>query len=832
MSIGAHRRFSAALVAASVCALWIGSSGAASAQGARDIAYDIPPESLSQALRDYGRESGRQIVFTENLVRGRTSHGLKGSYSADAALARLLDGTDLVARLRPSGAILIERKPPAVTRRAAPSRPRANTAANDATPIMLSTIVVTALYRRQRLQDVPASVSVLQGSTLVAKGAEGYSDYLPTVPGVNFAQVGGLGANSIAIRGVSQGGASNNPLTAIYLDEAPITENYVGSLDPDVYDIERVEVLKGPQGTLYGASSMGGTIRIITNKPRLDRFAANADLLLGDVAHGGLSKQAEAMVNVPLVPDRMALRIAGGYRDEAGWIDDAALGIRNGNSVQKRDVHAQLLLQPGTRTRVLLSLLYQNEGDGLPAFRDLKVPDYETNRLYRGSGTNSAKLYSLTITQDWDWMSLTSATNYMRKDLFLAADTTAAIARLAPFVLGVTTGPAEGIGIGSTDDFTIFTQEVRLQSEGKNRLDWLLGSFFSNSTSDIGQEFDLARAPTLLSVTSNAGFYQAAQTYGLQQIAAFGQLTYNVFPGFSLSAGLRDSSYRVDNASQDSGLLNGGSSSTLQTTQKSALTQRYAAKYEVTRNSMVYAQASQGFRVGGPNSRVPQSACGPYLAQLGYSAAPDSYGPDRLWEYEVGSKNTLLDSRMSLNGAVYYIDWKDMQSLIGLNCGFSFTTNAGRAVSKGAEFDLSVRPLRGLTLAASGSYVDAAIADALRGSPEHVGDTLPLVSKWSGNFSAQYDHALSGSLDAFERVELNYIGGAWNTFPSQAGAALLSSYSTLALRVGISGRNWTASFFGTNLTDRHVVMWQSTTSPFYQLEARPREVGLELRVSR
>ncbi|MFC4312520.1 TonB-dependent receptor [Steroidobacter flavus] len=688
-------------------------------------------------------------------------------------------------------------------------------------------IVVTALRREESLQEAPAAISVLDSAALQAKGAQDYRDYLTSVPGVNFAQ-SGAGAMRVTIRGVSDGIGGSDPLTGIYIDETPITESFTATLDPSIYDVERVEVLKGPQGTLYGSGSMGGTVRVITKKPKLDEFEGSVQARVGSVAHSSdLNSRVDGVINLPLVDERMALRVSAGYREDAGWIDDVTRNEKDGNTVEKTNARAQLLLQPGEGTSIIFGLLYQKEELGLPFFEDFALQDYQTGRVFRQSGESEAKLSSVTIQHDWDWMSLTSATNYLRKDGTTTADTTNSVRTLLSRLANVNIGPTEGTGVRSDSDLSLFTQEVRLASKGENRVDWVAGVFYSNNTSEFPQVFDFTQAPSTNGVTTGAAFYTSEQEYSTRQIAAFGELTLNLTDALSLTAGLRAFDVDQRNVLTGSGILNGGSTVSQQEASSSSTIQKYLMKYQVTPDHMIYAQAGQGYRNGGPTGGFPHAACAADLAAVGFNSVPTQYGPDKLWNYEVGSKNTLFGGSMTLNGSAFYIDWTDLQSSISLTCGFGFTANSGKAVSQGAELETSFTPVDGLMFTAGVSYVDATLEEAAAGTPARDDDPLPLTAEWSGNISAQYQRELTGSLAGFVRGEANYVGERWSTFRSiGARARLLDAYTTFNLRAGVSSGPWRASLFANNLTDERIVTF--TPGTIYEVVSLPRVIGLDL----
>lgn len=692
-------------------------------------------------------------------------------------------------------------------------------------------IIVTALRRSERVQDVPAAITAIDGATLAAKGAQDYRDYLNTVPGVNFSD-NGYRSSRITIRGISDGFGATDPLTGVYIDEAPVTEGGQPTIDPALYDVERVEVLKGPQGTLYGSGAMGGTVRVITKKPRLDVFEGSAEATVSDTDHGGWNRRIDGVVNIPIARDLLALRVSAGYRKDDGWIKDVFRNDDNANFTEKTSARAQLLLKPGPDTSITLGALYQKENLGIPAFADIALPENQSYRVFKQSGKSESQLYSLTIQQDFASMSLISATNYLKKDSVNNIDATTSIRPLvAHFFPGVILGANEGVGVSTPGNLELFTQEVRLSSSGKRQLEWLIGGFYSNSVTKIPQTFNFSQAPSTTGKFTDAQFYLSSSTPRTRQIAGFGELTLNITDQLAATAGVRVFDVDQSNLSTASGALNGGSTSTSLRAHVTSATQKYALKYKVTPNNLLYIQAVQGYRNGGANYPVPQAACGANLAELGYSSAPSSYGPDRLWNFEVGSKNTLDGGRVTLNGSAYYIKWTDIQSSISLTCGFGFIANSGKATSKGFELDASVRPVKGLTLNGSLAYTDARIIHAAPGTQARDGNRLPLSPNWSWNVSAQYEQPFDRNLSGFVRGELNYVGERWNGFAGLGPrATLLDAYTTANARVGLQGKNWSAAIFATNLFDTHIVYFRSLGGTPYDVVGQPRVIGLTTRI--
>lgn len=708
-------------------------------------------------------------------------------------------------------------------------------AAADDSTMALEEIVVTALRREERLQDVAASLTVVTGEQLAASGAQDYTDYLNAVPGVTYAD-NGYRTSRVTIRGVSDGLVVTNPLTGMYIDEAPVTQGTQPTFDPSLYDVERVEVLKGPQGTLYGSGSMGGTVRVIMNKPKLNEFSGAAEGTFGTIAHGGDLYRVDGVLNAPVVDDVVAVRVAGSYRDQDGFIDNVHPGREREdvNSVEKTNVRTQVLIKPQDKTSVLLGFMYQDEDLQGTSFSDHLLPRYQQDRVYAQTGPGETSLSSLTIEHEFSAATLTSATNYLDKTSAANIDATMFFRGLVSMLTGIPVGANEGLGITTDVDFSVFSQEVRLASSGDNRLKWLVGGFYSDARTTYTQAFDLREAVAVSARFNGSDLFLSEQEERNRQAAVFGELTYEITDRLSATVGARGFDVRMDATATSDGILNGGFGVTKKDANSSSATQKYLVDYKLTSDNHVYVQAAQGFRAGGANDAVPTSVCGADLAALGYSSAPTDYDPDKLWSYELGSKNVLLDRRLTLNAAAFFIDWDKIQSNIPLpTCGFSFVANTGKAESKGIEIEAALQPVDGLSIVAAVGYTDAQLTEAAPGTAAADGDRLPLAAKLSWNLSTQYDFPVGQSFNGFARVEVNRVGDRWSQFESTPGSTLMDPYTSTNLRLGISGQSWSAAVYATNVFDEYIVTYVPVLGSGvpYDVIATPRVIGVNARYS-
>ena len=785
--------------------------------------FEIEAQDAATAIRLFARQSGIQILVAETATRGKRSAPVYGTMPVRAALVRLLRGTGLeiasydgrTAALRPRAG----RKSPA-RRPIAPAPPRAPRPAPSESPP--AEIIVTALRREDRLSDVPAAITVLQGGALQSGIRSGTRDYLTTIPGLGYTE-NTLRANRIFLRGVSDGISTGEPVTGIYLDEIPVTETFQASFDPGALDLERIEVVRGPQGTLYGAGAMGGTVRLVTKKPDLDVAQGYIEAATDATRGGAMGYRAHGILNLPIIPGRLAFRALVGGDHDAGWIDETARGDRNANSVDVRQARVQILWVPGDDLRATFAMHRQERDAGAPSFEDRDLPEGQTFRNFRQAETSRADLYSLVLSRDWGGVSLVSASSLLHKRT--ASRTANTLTPLLAAAIGVTLGPGEGAGVDFSGQSRRLTHEMRLVSRGETRLRWLAGIFYADDRLRFDQFFDLSEAPSLAAAAGDAGLFSLAQTYRARQQALFGEVSFDMSPRLSAVAGLRFAHISQTGTGVAGGLLNGGPISFRQKVSTSSLVQKYQLRFEAAEGRSLYVQASQGYRNGGPAGNVPFDLCAADLAAIGLTAAPISYRPDRLWSYEIGTRNRLLDGRLIVNGALYLVDWRDMQTAQALPCGFAFTVNGGRARSKGAEIEIASEPLPGLRLDASASFLDARRTRSIPSAEVRAGDPLPFAARSSWNLSATYRWRAAEAAP-FARIELNHVGRRWSPpAPTSAGPLEMPAYTALGLSAGVDIAAWSAALVANNITDARTVYRRT---PVYDYVGAPRTVALRI----
>ena len=685
----------------------------------------------------------------------------------------------------------------------------------------LEEVVVTAQKREQALADIPMSITVLPGNMLEQQQAFDFQDLTSLIPG--FSVTGSTpGITRITLRGVNTGGVAST--VGVYYGEVPfgsssgLANGAILSGDFDTFDLARIEVLRGPQGTLYGASSLGGVLKYIPNEPGTEAFEGRFKAGLETVKHGGLGYSFTGVVNAPL-SDTFAIRASGFYRYNDGFIDsigidpipsltDPTVNIIDGtlveNSLNSSETYGgrfTALWTPTDNFSLNLSAMLQDINSDAPNVVDadpvtLKPPNGElVQRRYQDQRNDiSYQVYSATM--DWDFgpasvQSITSWGDFKQDiegDLALGIALTGGppLASLISFIFGTPLGAIFPQTI-STDKFT---QELRFLSPDSDKFEWLLGAYYTNEDSLISQE--------ILAVTANtqdlaAGFPPLAVvslTSNYKELAFFGNATWYITDRFDLSFGARASSNDQDVVQQGDGPLAGGPSEFTADSSESPFTWSVSPHYALTEKSSIYARVATGFRPGGPNVLPPGAP-----PELG------SYDSDSLTSYEAGYKMVSDDDRFSLDITAYFQDWKDIQLFAQVQ-GYGINANGGKATSKGAELAASYAATDALTLSFNGAYTNAKLKEdtdpALGGMD---GDALPYVPEWSFGLSADYTWAVMDNSTAYVGGTLGYTGERPTGFAGAASYYELDGFTNLGLRAGLETGNWAFELYVKNLTD-------------------------------
>jgi outer membrane receptor protein involved in Fe transport len=745
--------------------------------------------------------------------------------------------------------------------------PLANAADTPRDMQVLQEIIVTATKRNERLQDVPISVSAITSEDITTRGFTNYADYLNSVPGVYFQDLG-AGHGTVRIRGISASEGGVPSTTATYFGETvtSVLTNQGGKPNLRLVDIDRVEVLRGPQGTLFGASALAGVVRVIPKAPNLQEFEANVGVRGFATAHSqDTSYHAEAAVNIPLVTDKLALRVVG-YQDKiAGFIDNtfagqpeidwsAGLGAPAGTLVSpaiaaftRRDVNSEdtwgargtLTWQATDRLSFELMHATQDVQIDSEEFTDPAIGDYGQSRgldaFDKGGNGERLDLNTLVVNYDWDAVSLISASSWTKMKRFSDQD--------IAFLAAASGLPPLPWGLNDYSEGELFTQEVRLQSRGEQPLQWTLGAYYLNQEAKFSQFVPDYSCPACLGEVVRGQSFELdaplAKFYESEQKSIFAQISYDITEQWTVGVGgryLEDDITDFDIAA-DGFLIRGGTPgpTTPEPPQKGHVAEVNPSAYvrfEPSDNATVYAQAAKGFRSGVVNPLIADTC----QAQADALGAKEFTDPDTLWNYEVGAKTQVADGRLAINGAVYRQKWEGVQLGVTLECGFSQVLNAGDATSDGAELELVAQPVDAWRFNLSFAVNNTEFDNVVPESGFKSGDRLPEVPKVNGSAGVQFNFNLGSTWTGFVRADYVHVGEVRVVFPAPDPADSVvikqDAFDTANLRLSFQHGALGLDLFGTNLSDERGIV--NTGQPSFGSReniTRPREVGVELRYS-
>jgi len=705
-------------------------------------------------------------------------------------------------------------------------------------------IIVTARKTSERLQDAPMSVAVITADSIAKTGATTLEDLGRETPGLTIVSAA-PGQNQVILRGLS-----GNNTVGFYLDDTPLTIGIGNAvqptnfdMDPALFDLDRVEVLRGPQGSLYGASSFGGTVRYITNQPNLNETHVSAKVTASGTEHGGFNEEVDGLINQPIIPGYVAVRAMVFDRNNSGYINQYPtdpnnyLAVlpgpvdKNINTEQTFGGRIAIEAKPIDEFSATLAAYYQHMDLGAPFTFDSPPGSFSDpiqSRLVREPATDQVQLYTLTLQGDLKPITITSSTSYMDRYVFSAEDDSKALNYLVPLdAVYPSTLYAEG---GNHN----FVEEIRAAG-GAGPVHGVVGVFYAHAVA-----YGTLNWPTPPQYEAAFGgeptYYNWNDFLDVQK-AVFGEINIDLLPGLQATLGDRLYQQSQRYTAYINGVFNGGETPTSShTSDTRGTTPKYGLSYHVTPDVLTYTTVAKGYREGGPLYTFPPS-CTPYLNALGDTTAPTAYKPDSIWNYELGAKTQWLEHRLTMNGAVYYIDWKNIQQTIvlGGNCGFNFVGNFGKASSKGAEFEMNYDPIRALKLSLSLSYNEAKLTSTVPGAAGQAGQTLEYAPRWMGAASAEYSHSIDADTSAYLRGDFNSSTREDSNYNYQSIYKNIAGYSLLNLRLGVKHMGWTGGLFLTNALDRRaeteLPLANGFDLPTQRRVAlnRPRTIGVDVR---
>ncbi len=704
---------------------------------------------------------------------------------------------------------------------AAPQDDRSATDADEAE------IVITAQKREERILDIPQSVTVVSGDTIERQAATTFSEYLNEIPGLSLEQ-SEPGVGRLVLRGVNTGGVSST--VGVYIDETPFGSSsgqvngaiLAGDFDP--FDVARIEVLRGPQGTLYGASSLGGVLKFVTNTPQLGQFNGRARVGLEAVNHGGLGYNVNGVVNAP-IGGTAAFRGSGFYRKDAGWVDGTGSGASflgvpglGGKDINEAKVYGgrgSVLFKPTEPLTIRLTAIAQqikSDASSLVDVRpnNLKPVDgkYRQTLFFREPNKLAYRVYNGVVDYDFGFASLLSSTSFGKNNQTFRSDLTPAFGNLVNAIFGALNPNPFGLFQDQETNVSKFTQEVRLASPSNDRFEWMVGGYYTREKGKIDQLIlgsDLATGELLTGdVLGDLG--DALLTSRYKELAGFTNVTLHVTDRFDISAGARLAEIRQRSVQSSGGVLaGGGAPPAVGKSKENVFTYSLSPRYDINDSTAVYARVAKGYRPGGPNIVPPTAG----------ENVPRSYDADTITSYEAGLK-TDFGRRLSLDVAAYYQDWKDIQLFTVID-NFGLNANGGKAVSKGIEGTVTFRPMRGLRLSANGAYVVAKLTSDTPGFVGGLkGDRLPYTPKISASLNGDYEWNLSGTTTAYVGGSLRAVGKQRGNFIAGEVTGVdpdgeftfdltpqrrIRSYTTIDLRTGVQFGRYSVDAFARNVTN-------------------------------
>ncbi len=715
-------------------------------------------------------------------------------------------------------------------------------AQNSAQLSVVEEIVVTAQKRSENLQDVPSSISVFSDDRLQQLHATSLADYAGYIPGLNINDLGTPGQVMVTLRGIAPVGPGS--VVGYYIDDTPLGSSSIYGngrefgLDLLPYDIERVEVLRGPQGTLYGAGSMGGLLKYVLREPNMSEFDVRLGAETSTIADADdLGWGARAAVNVPLISDKLALWASYSNQETPGYIDNAFTGAEDENDVQQEagrvalrwQINSDASLQIGgmwqridadNTSEISLTLTGLDPPRGTDSFGELS-----SNHPLDESFIKDVDYYSATLNWDLGWANFTSATGYSESHTRREQDATFIFGFLFPLVTGGAV-PAGYTPFRVTLDLEKTTQEFRLTSPGGGAIEWMVGAFYTKEDSGHLQQvfaLDTNRQPVAAFAPE---FVRASLPSQYEEIAGFGSVTVKLSERFDITGGLRWAKNEQDFRQITGGApaVVGPPQDTPGTSSEDVVTYSLSPRFHINEDTMVYARVASGYRPGGPNARIN-------------NATPATVDADKLTNYEAGIKSQFLERRALVNFSAFYIDWQDIQQTVSFG-GISSIGNSGDAVSQGFELETSYATTGGLRLGANLTYTDAELKSPGAGIPA---TRLGNVPEWSASLVADYLFAFSEGWDARVGGGYRYVDDQGAAFALRSGtdtSYVRPSYSVIDLSADLTHGAVTYRLFARNVADERAytgggLVSDALNNP-YGIEVsvlQPRTVGVSVDVN-
>ena len=721
---------------------------------------------------------------------------------------------------------------------AAPAPATPASAATSQQSQAITQVIVTAQKREQALIDVPASVTAINASRLTEGGLDRLEDYVAEVPGMSITALS-RGYTSVVLRGISTGISQATPSTAFYIDDAPvgsITAYATGStLTPDLdpADLRRIEVLKGPQGTQYGAGAVGGLVRYVTIPPDSHAFSGSISGGANKVTDGGWGSQGRASLNIPLVTDKLALRVSVLDRTDAGYIDNPELGKKDDNKATTRGGRIALGWSISPDWSLDASALTQHFKSGGIGMEDVQTASFmpvtgnltHSHALPENEAT-TLDVYNGTLKGRAGDYDIVAASTYQKLSVSTNVDLTPTLG----FAL-----PGFDLPEKQTISTKRFTEEVRARTNAFNdQLTYEAGLFYTHEDSvNELPPLDPIVAATGQPFTTYGPLFNAMLGTKYDQYSVFGNATWSITPTFDFLGGLRyahssqhyNQDYQVSLLVPTPALLS-------QDANNSKTSFLLSAKWKPANDTAMYANVATGYRDGGPSALPPGIVDG----------GKQTFQPDSLTSFELGFKSGFGGKLMSLEAAIFDTEWKNVQAQTSATKAattYNYLTNGGKARSSGAEATYLLFPVQDLTLRATGAYTDSHLTEDAPALGGLSGDKMPFVPKWTGSLAADYRFAIAGH-PSWVGGSYNYIGKRISNFTNEALGKFplnVPSYTTFDLNAGVEIAKVKLSIYGKNLGNSKGINYVNNVAPAvvgYTFNAgiiQPRTIGADLSYS-
>jgi len=680
-------------------------------------------------------------------------------------------------------------------------------------------VFVTALKRESNVQNTAASITAIGEDNLSNANIIEANDLVKSVPSLVITDAG-PGQRRFTLRGIRSPGESQ---VGVYYDETPVAGPPGTTSDPGgsqsdfkLFDQERIEVLRGPQGTLYGAGSVGGTIRLINQKPEFG-YGGKISVTGTSTENGGNGYQLNTAVNLPLVDDQLATRIVYYQNNSDGWIDNPGLGLTSVNKEDTKGGRVLLRYLP-TQTLTIDGAFHWQNTEGAASRWTPDAGKYNSVDKSQLPFEDKLRLYSLTAVNEFDTVTLTLNTAYQDRDLLVTRDPSYLFATFRNSTSTCSTRYSAGVcatpaGIATFNQYvdsllpaiyyqpqsvTNWTSEIRLQSSTDSALQWTLGGYYEDRDAKVLSEAQRTSPIDGSLVPDTIPALQRHVVDYLKQKALFGEVSYELWDGLILTGGLRYYEYEKtvggDTTIGLDVLRAAVTPFTLFNSSHSGELYKVNLSYQATDTLLLYTQAASGYRPGGVNQVIGLATSLPY-------------SPDKLWTYEAGVKSSFWDRRLVLNLSAYRSEWDDMQvSLSGV--GYTYLGNAGAAITEGVELETIVRPIDGLEISANVTRSNAELTeDQIQAgvnptaSTALAGDRIPFIPKKSASLAAQYQWNI-GNWQALVRIDGSYVGESYSGFrPTNVGYRKMGDYTLVGARAGIQNDRWGIYLFANNLTN-------------------------------